>query len=61
MDSERIREGWEHRFVASGERVEEMIALYRELGFEVVADPVTTGGLVDGCAACLASDAGEHR
>lgn len=58
---ERIRDGWEHRFVAAGARAEEMIALYRELGFEVVADPVPTEALIDGCTACFGTGGQEYR
>jgi len=61
LASERVAAGWEFRFVAEGKRAEEMIELYRELGFEVAADPV--GGEVvgegrDDCVACqeLAAD-----
>lgn len=39
-DPARLAEGWEYRFVADARRAEESIALYRELGFEVTADPV---------------------
>lgn len=53
-DPARIAEGWEHRFVAAGERVDEMAALYRELGFEVVTDPVGGEGMDEGCSACFA-------
>ena len=60
-DPERIREGWEHRFVAAGARAEEMVALYRELGFEVVADPVPTEALTSGCTACFGVGGEEYR
>lgn len=52
-DPARIAEGWEHRFTAAGARAEEMIALYRELGFEVVADPVPGNAVDPGCDVCL--------
>ncbi|UCC25138.1 MAG: hypothetical protein JSU98_15645 [Gemmatimonadales bacterium] len=52
-DPERIAEGWEHRFVATGDRVEEMVTLYRELGFEVVTDPVHREGMDEGCLTCF--------
>lgn len=61
VDPERIRDGWEHRFVAAGARAEEMIDLYRELGFEVAADPVATARAVEGCAACFGDGAEQHR
>ena len=54
-DPARIAAGWEHRFVAAGARAQEMITLYREVGYEVAADPVFTHGLEDGCVACFAS------
>ena len=52
-DPARLAEGWEHRFTAAGARAEEMISLYRELGFEVVADPVRREGVDPGCTVCL--------
>lgn len=61
VDPERIRAGWEHRFVASGARADEMIELYRELGFEVAADPLVTGGMVEGCATCFDAGGEEYR
>ena len=51
-DPQRLAEGWERRFVADGPRVEEMMALYRDLGFEVCADPVTPEQVGDDCADC---------
>ena len=58
---ERIRDGWEHRFVAAGPRAEEMMALYGELGFEVVADPVPAESLTRGCTACFGGAGEEYR
>jgi len=54
-DPARIAAGWEYRFVAAGARAEEMIALYRELGYQVAADPVIGHDLEDGCQVCFAS------
>ncbi|OGF22408.1 MAG: hypothetical protein A2V63_10090 [Candidatus Eisenbacteria bacterium RBG_19FT_COMBO_70_11] len=51
-DPARVAEGWERRFVADGARAEEMIALYRELGFEVVADPIRPDHIGDQCESC---------
>lgn len=53
VDPERLAAGWELRFVATGERVHEMVDLYRELGFEVVADPVYRVGMEEGCETCF--------
>ena len=52
-DQARLAEGWEHRFVATGDRVTEMTALYQELGYEVLAQEVSPAGLDLGCAACF--------
>lgn len=60
-DPERLRAGWEHRFVADEARAREMAELYRELGFEVAEDPVVPGGLPDGCQQCFGGSPVEHR
>jgi hypothetical protein len=49
----RAAEGWERRFVADGARSEEMMDFYRDLGFEVLADPVAAADLPGGCESCL--------
>ena len=59
-DPARTAEGWEHRFVATGERIDEMVGLYRSLGFEVVADPVHRDGMDQGCLTCFSGGL-EHR
>ncbi|HKJ92220.1 MAG TPA: hypothetical protein VJ957_03580 [Longimicrobiales bacterium] len=51
-DPARVAEGWERRFVADGQRAEEAMALYRELGYEVCADPVRAEELGNECDAC---------
>jgi hypothetical protein len=51
-DPARIARGWERRFVVEGSRAEEMMAIYRELGYEVCADPVDPKELDDGCREC---------
>lgn len=50
-DPARLADGWEYRFVADGARAEESAALYRELGFEVCADPVGAAAS-PACADC---------
>ena len=40
-DPARLADGWVRRCVADGVRAGELVALYEELGFEVVADPVS--------------------
>jgi len=44
--------GWEPRFVADPARAEEAIRLYRELGFEVVADLIESKDLSPDCGDC---------
>jgi hypothetical protein len=51
-DPARAAAGWERRFVADGARAEEMIRLYRELGFEVETDPVRAEELTGPCEGC---------
>lgn len=51
-DPKRIAEGWERRFIADAARAEEAVALYEELGFEVVADPVRPDEMTDDCEDC---------
>jgi hypothetical protein len=51
-DPARVAEGWERRFVAEGARAEEMMQFYRDLGFEVAADPVAATDLPGGCESC---------
>jgi hypothetical protein len=49
---DRAAAGWERRFIAEGRRVEEAVALYESLGFEVVADPPPAQDLPPGCGDC---------
>ncbi len=51
-DPKRLADGWERRFIADGQRAREMMELYRQLGFEVCADPVTPEQVGDDCADC---------
>jgi regulator of replication initiation timing len=51
-DPARLARGWQRRFVAEGSRADEMMALYRELGYEVCADPVDPKELDEGCRQC---------
>lgn len=56
-----VRDGWQRRSVAKGERLREIEALYAELGFEVLALPFAENG-VDGeasCTACFTGEGGE--
>ncbi len=51
-DPKRIAEGWECRFVTDAQRAEEMVDLYRQLGYEVCADPMRREDLEGECEDC---------
>ena len=51
-DPARVAEGWERRFVADGDRCEEAMRLYAQLGFEVCADPIRPEELAGECEQC---------
>ena len=51
-DPGRIAAGWERRFIAEATRAEEMMQLYRTLGFEATADPVNVNLVSDPCVDC---------
>jgi len=51
-DPGRVADGWTRRFTAVGARADEAVALYVELGFEAVADPIVRRDLPDGCDDC---------
>ena len=51
-DPARVAAGWERRFIADGKRAREAMALYRDLGYEVCADPLRPEDLADGCEDC---------
>lgn len=51
-DPERLAAGWERRFVVGPGRAEEAVQLYRELGFDVAADPVRPEQLGPQCHGC---------
>jgi hypothetical protein len=56
-DPARIAEGWEFRFLADGPRAAEMEALYTELGFDVLLDPVAPERMAEGCKGCAVAAA----
>ena len=61
-DPARIAAGWERRFVIERPRVDELMRLYEELGYEVVADPNPAAlGNEEGCAECPVASVLEFR
>lgn len=59
-DRELRAAGWERRFLVGGDRVPEMVTLYRELGYEVLVEPVASEGTDPSCNACLSSGHAHH-
>ncbi|HVN25703.1 MAG TPA: hypothetical protein VMT71_17180 [Syntrophorhabdales bacterium] len=62
------REGWERRFVAAGPRLQEAVDLYREIGFEVLLEPMPAQEELkvgdceeSGCTACFDVDRDRYR
>ncbi len=51
-DPARVAAGWQRRFITDATRCKEMSELYRELGYEVCADPVKPQELLDDCQGC---------
>lgn len=50
-----VEEGWERRFIAVGARLEESVALYKELGFEIRLELPTALDLREECGDCHAA------
>ncbi len=51
-DPALLEQGWEYRFVASGQRLVEVEQLYGELGFEVRAETIRKESFPEGCEDC---------
>ncbi len=51
-DPRLLAEGWQRRFMTDGLRAEEAMAMYRSLGFEVLAQPVKSEDVADECSDC---------
>jgi hypothetical protein len=45
------KEGWEKRFTIDEPRLSEMVEQYKELGFEVLLEPVDTSS--EECTSCI--------
>ena len=51
-DPALVAAGWERRFIADGRRADEAMELYRELGYEVRAEPVDPELVAEECEDC---------
>ena len=66
MEREELeRQGWERRTAEREPRLSELVALYEELGFEVLLLPArpedfSGAGGDDACSACLGEEALAH-
>ena len=60
-DPALVAQGWERRFTADVQRVEEALELYSQLGYEVRAVPLPAGEFDDDCTDCHAVIAREFK
>ncbi len=51
-DPALVAEGWERRFIVDRQRAGEIMELYRQLGYDVRAEPVRPSELEDECEQC---------
>lgn len=51
-DPARVADGWERRFITDATRLDEVVTLYEDAGFEVAADPIRREDFPDGCDDC---------
>jgi len=58
-EEELEREGWEKRFTIDEPRLSEMVEQYKELGFEVLLEPVDISS--EECTTCLKNPAFGER
>ena len=58
-EEELEREGWEKRFTIDEPRLSEMLEQYKELGFDVLLEPVDISS--EECTACLKNPAFSQR
>jgi hypothetical protein len=53
------KEGWEKRFTADDQRLSEAVEQYKEIGFEVLLEPVDTSS--EDCTSCLTLFSDRYR
>lgn len=57
-DSARTAAGWIRRSTVDAARATELMGLYAQLGYDVVADPARPEEFAQGCRACRVATAG---
>jgi hypothetical protein len=58
-EEELQKEGWEKRFTMDEPRLSEMAEQYKELGFEVLLEPVDLSS--EECITCMTASPGRYR
>jgi len=58
-EEELKQQGWEKRFTMDEPRLSEMADQYRELGFEVLLEPVDLTS--EECTSCMAADPKRYK
>jgi hypothetical protein len=58
-EEELKKEGWEKRFTMDEPRLSEMVEEYKEIGFEVLLEPVDTSS--EECTSCMIDPALSNR
>lgn len=58
-EEELQKEGWEKRFTMDEPRLSEMAQQYRELGFEVLLEPVDPSS--EECTVCITANLDRYR
>jgi hypothetical protein len=54
-------EGWVRQFTADEPRLSEAVGEYKELGFDVLAEPIDSAELGGECASCLMADCDRYK
>jgi hypothetical protein len=58
-EQELKKEGWEKRFTMDEPRLSEAVAQYKEIGFEVLLEPVDTSS--EECTSCLTAMSDRYK
>ncbi len=59
LEEQLKKEGWQKRFTIDEPRLSEMVEQYKELGFEVLLEPVDLSS--EECTSCIAVDPKRYR
>jgi len=58
-EEELRKEGWEKRFTTDEPRLSEMVEQYKELGFEVILEPMDTSS--EECTTCITAFSDRYK